>query len=155
MPRSIWGSTRMQISWRHDRRQLFLPVAVMPSISAPNASHSVTVTALLDTGATKTGLRPDFVTELGLAKRDRAPVQTANGTRLADLYLARLGMWPASPFDDLALKASSELPYVLDREFLIQSLLPDFPHQMLLGMDVLGLCEFRVSSTGIAELQLP
>ena len=127
-----------RIRWPHDRRQVFLPVAVMPSVSASNHSHSVTVTALLDTGATKTGIRPDFVATLGLAKRDRAPVQTANGTRLADLFLARLGFWPGEPGDDFVSKVATELPYVLDREFLIQSLLPDFPHQMLLGMDVLG-----------------
>lgn len=127
----------------------------MPSVSAPNQSHSATVTALLDTGATKTGIRPDFVAALGLAKRDRAPVHTANGTRLADLYLARLGFWPAEPSDDLAATAASQLPYVIDREFLIQSLLPDFPHEMLLGMDVLGMCEFHISSRGTAELHLP
>jgi hypothetical protein len=144
-----------RIKWKHDRRQLFLPVAVMPSVSASNHSHSATVTALLDTGATKTGIRPDFISMLGLEKRDRAPVQTANGTRLADLYLARLGFWPADLSDDLSEKAASELPYVLDREFLIQSLLPDFPHQMLLGMDVIGMCEFRVSSDHTAELDLP
>lgn len=144
-----------RIEWRHDRRQLFLPVAVMPSSSAANHSHSATVTALLDTGATKTGLRPDFITTLGLEKRDRAPVQTANGTRLADLFLARLGFWPLEAGDDVAAKVASELPYVLDREFLVQSLLPDFPHQMLLGMDVLGMCEFRMSSDGGAELVLP
>jgi hypothetical protein len=109
----------------------------------------------LDTGATKTGIRPDFVAALGLAKRDRAPVQTANGTRLADLFLARLGFWPSEPSDDLAAKITSELPYVLDREFLIQSLLPDFPHEMLLGMDVIGMCEFQVLSNGTAELRLP
>lgn len=144
-----------RIKWRHDGRQLFLPVAVMPSSSAQNPSHSVTVNALLDTGATKSGLRPDFIRTLCLEKRDRAPVQTANGTRLADLFLARLGFWPADPSDDLSHKVSSEMPYVLDREFLVQSLLPDFPHQMLLGMDVLGMCEFRMSCSGMAELQLP
>jgi hypothetical protein len=127
----------------------------MPSTSALNHSHSATVSALLDTGATKTGIRPDFVRALGLAKRDRAPVQTANGTRLADLFLARLGFWPAEPAEDIRAKAASELPYVLDREFLIQSLLPDFPHEMLLGMDVLGMCEFHVLSNGTAELGLP
>lgn len=127
----------------------------MRSATATNANHSVTVSALLDTGATKTGVRPDLITELRLPKRDRAPVQTANGTRLADLYLARLGLWPADIDDDLQSKSTSELPYVLDREFLIQSLLPDFPHQMLLGMDVLGMCEFQISSSGAARLQLP
>lgn len=144
-----------RISWGHDRRQLFLPVAVMPSASSPNPQHTVTVTALLDTGATKTGLRPDIVAELALSKRDRAPVQTANGTRLADLFLTRLGLWPSLLPDDPFESASSKLPYVLDREFLVQALLPDFPHQMLLGMDLLGLCEFSISSIGTAELQLP
>jgi hypothetical protein len=134
---------------------LFLPVSVMPSVTAANHTHSTRVTALLDTGATKTGIRPDFVTVLGLEKRDRAPVQTANGTRLADLFLARLGFWPADVHDNAQAKATSELPYVLDREFLIQSLLPDFPHEMLLGMDVIGMCEFHVSADGTAELGLP
>ena len=127
----------------------------MPSSTAENPSHSVTVNALLDTGATKTGLRPDLLERLDLEKRDRAPVQTANGTRLTDLYLARLGLWPAEADDDLSMKVNSELPFILDKEFLIQSLLPDFPHEMLLGMDVLGMCEFRISGNGTAELELP
>lgn len=144
-----------RIEWRHDRRQLFLPVAVMPSLSEPNSSHSATVNALVDTGATKTGIRPDFIRMLGLTKRDRAPVQTANGTRLADMFLARLGFWPADATEDVIEKSRAELPYVLDREFLIQALLPDFPHQMLLGMDVIGMCNFRLSNDGTAELTLP
>jgi hypothetical protein len=127
----------------------------MPSAAATNPTQSVTVKALLDTGATKTGLRPDLIAQLELSKRDRAPVQTANGTRLADMYLARLGLWPATSDEDLEKKAAAELAYVLDREFLIQSLLPDFPHQMLLGMDVLGMCEFHIYSSGSAELHLP
>lgn len=127
----------------------------MPSVSESNHSHSVTVTALLDTGATKSGIRPDFIKRLALSKRDRAPIQTANGTILADLFLARIGFWPSDPEDDLNAKVASEFPYVIDREFLIQSLRADFSHQMLLGMDVLGMCEFHVSSNGTAELQLP
>lgn len=127
----------------------------MPSVSAANASHSITVTALLDTGATKTGLRSDLVRRLSLPKRDRAPVQTANGTVLADMFLARLGLWPGSPETDVAEAVASQLPYVLDREFLVHALPPDFPHQMLLGMDVLGMCEFQMSSNGLAMLDLP
>lgn len=95
------------------------------------------------------------MSRLRLEKRDRAPVQTANGTRLADMFLARLGLWPAALDDDVGLKVNSELAYVLDREFLIQSLLADFTHEMLLGMDVLGMCEFRISRDGTAELDVP
>jgi predicted aspartyl protease len=143
------------INWRHDRRQLFLPVLVMPSASADNASHAVTIRALIDTGATKTGLREDLVKHLGLAKRDRAPIQTANGTLITDLHLARLGFWSAEIDEDVFQLSESRMPYVLDREFLVQALKPDFSHQMLLGMDVVGLCELAINSNGIARLVLP
>lgn len=144
-----------QVSWRHDRRQLFIPIAVMPSAASANASHSETVAALIDTGATKTGLRADLVQSLSLRKRDRAPVQTVNGTILADMHLARLGCWPANLDEDLAQKSVVDLPYIIDRKFLIQSLPADFPHQMLLGMDFIGLCDFRVHRSGVAELDVP
>ena len=143
------------INWRHDCRQLFLPLSVMPSASANNASHAITVRALIDTGATKTGLRQDIVKKLSLAKRDRAPIQTANGTIITDMHLARLGMWAADPSDDVFQLSASVMPYILDREFLIQSLRPDFSHEMLLGMDVIGLCEFEIRSNGTATLLLP
>lgn len=143
------------INWRHDRRQLFLPVSVMPSASADNASHAITVKALIDTGATKTGLRADLVERLGLAKRDRAPIQTANGTLITDLHLARLGLWTSQIEEDVFQLSRSTMPYILDREFLIQALRPDFSHEMLLGMDLVGLCEFQLRCDGTAKLLLP
>lgn len=143
------------IRWRHDRRQLFLPVAVMPSASAQNATHSIIARALIDTGATKTALRPDLVSKLGLIKRDRAPIQTANGTIITDLHLARVGLWPTEASHDVFERSEASMPFILDREFLVQSLRPDFPHEMLLGMDLIGMCHFRISSDGTAELILP
>lgn len=143
------------INWRHDGRQLFLPVSVMPSASAYNASHAITVRALIDTGATKTGLRADLIERLGLAKRDRAPIQTANGTLITDLHLARLGLWTCEMDRDVFQLSQSTLPHILDREFLIQALRRDFSHEMLLGMDLVGLCEFQIQCDGTAKLVLP
>ena len=144
-----------RIEWRHDLRQLFLPVSILPSASAGNASHSFTAKALIDTGATKTGLRADIIARLALPKRDRAPIQTANGTLITDLHLVRMGLWTSGLNDDTFAAAASRLPFILDREFLIQALRPDFPHEMLLGMDVIGLCEFTVRGDGTASLVLP
>ncbi len=127
----------------------------MPSASADNASHAIIVRALIDTGATKTGLRADLVQKLGLAKRDRAPIQTANGTLITDLHLARLGLWTSDVDEDVFQLSLSTMPYILDREFLVQALRPDFSHEMLLGMDLVGLCEFQIKCDGTARLILP
>ena len=64
-------------------------------------------------------------------------------------------MWAAGINDDVFQLSASTMPYILDREFLIQSLKPDFSHEMLLGMDVMGLCEFEMRSNGTATLLLP
>lgn len=144
-----------QIDWRHNRRQLFLPVAVMPSAHAPNAMHSVTVKALIDTGATRSGLHKDLVDQLALPKRDRAPVQTANGTMIVDLHQVRLGFWQTTLDHDLHSISSTTMPFILDRLFLIHALGADFSHQMLIGMDVIGMCDLTIRSDGVARLVLP
>lgn len=127
----------------------------MPSASAPNSSHSIIARALIDTGATKTALRSDLVTKLGLPKRDRAPIQTANGTIITDLHLARLGLWPTEIGEEPFARSLTAMPFILDREFLVQSLRPDFSHEMLLGMDLIGMCHFTISNDETAELILP
>lgn len=124
----------------------------MPSETAENRAHCLSVTALIDTGATKSCLRADKVAELVLTKRDRAPVQTANGTILRDLFLVRIGFWPSTDTDDDQPPA---FPTMLPQEFLVNSLDPLFSHEMLLGMDVLGRCDFRLSRDHRATLILP
>lgn len=64
-------------------------------------------------------------------------------------------MWAADLSEDTFQLSATTMPYILDREFLIQSLKPDFSHEMLLGMDVLGLCEFEIRSNGTAKLLFP
>ena len=144
-----------RIEWRHDCRQLFLPVSILPSASADNSSHAITAKALIDTGATKTGLRADLIAKLALPKRDRAPIQTANGTLITDLHLVRMGLWASGLENDVFATSASQLPFILDREFLVQALRQDFSHEMLLGMDVIGLCEFTTRGDGTATIILP
>lgn len=136
-----------RVDWRHDGRQLHLRVAIFPSASAANATHSIEVNGLIDTGATTSGLRLDLVAKLALKKRDRAPVQTANGTVLMDRYLARIGLFP-----DPASDEPKGGLFVFEREFLIQGLARDFSHEMLIGMDLISKCDFTVLRDARASL---
>jgi len=143
-----------QIDWRHNRRQLFLPVAIFPSLSAPNPHHSELITGLIDTGATASGLRPDIIAQLVLEKRGKRVVGTANGEIVADRFLVRFGFFPGS-FGELPFDLASSHPFVLDREFFVHALHPHFPHQMLIGMDLLGISDLNIDRSGKVRLVLP
>ena len=110
--------------------------------------HSIEVRGLIDKGATTSGLRLDLVASLGLRKRDRAPVQTANGTVLMDKFLARIGLRPDSQTD----QPNSVGLFVFEREFLLQGLARDFTHELLIGMDLISRCDFSILRTGQASL---
>ena len=110
--------------------------------------YSIDVRGLIDTGATTSGLRLDFVELLGLKKRDRAPVQTANGTVLMDRFLARIALRPDSP----AVQPTSGGLFVFDREFLLQGLARDFTHELLIGIDLISRCDFSMRRSGQASL---
>jgi len=144
-----------RIGWRHNRRQLFLPVSVFPSASAPNATHNVVANGLLDTGATTSALRRDLLSKLNLEKRERKPVQTANGTILADRFLVRLALFPGDYDGEAVGLGAGTAPYMFEREFLVHSLHATFPHEMLIGMDLLGMCDLTIGRRGTARLELP
>lgn len=85
-----------ELNWRHEGQRLVLPVAILPSVIAPNASEIDIVEGLIDTGATGTGLRPDVAERLALPGRGRRPILTANGDILVPEYRLRLGCFQAS-----------------------------------------------------------
>ena len=66
-----------------------------------------------------------------------------------------MGLWASGLENDVFATSASQLPFILDREFLVQALRQDFSHEMLLGMDVIGLCEFTTRGDGTATLILP
>src|SRR5689334_3026272 len=123
-----------EIRWRHSGHRLLLPVAVLPSAAADNPHAINVVDALIDTGATGTGLRPDIAAALAVPGRGKRRVVTANGDMLVPEYRIRIGFYCGDfPHDPLAEGS----PYVLEFGLLVHALREHFAYAMLIGMDVL------------------
>lgn len=143
-----------EIGWRHEGKRLVLPVAVLPSIVADNPHDLDLTEALIDTGATGTGLRPDVANRLAIPGRGRRRVLTANGDILVPEYRIRLGFYPGI-YTAEAQAPSGVMPYMLDLGLLAHALHEHFPYAMLIGMDVLQHCDLSIRRDRSAKLVLP
>jgi hypothetical protein len=141
-----------EIRWRHSGHRLLLPVAVLPSAAADNAHEIHVIHALIDTGATGTGLRPDVAAALAVPGRGKRRVVTANGDMLVPEYRIRIGFY-CGIFDEQPLAQGN--PYVLEFGLLVHALREHFGYAMLIGMDVLSYCDLRLGRDGSAALVLP
>ncbi len=112
------------------------------------------VEALIDTGATGTGLRPDVAQRLAIPGRGRRRVVTANGDILVAEYRIRLGFYPGV-FDGDPEALSSAMPHVLELGLLVHALRDMFHYPLLIGMDVLSHCDFEIKRDRTARLVLP
>src|SRR5689334_4437663 len=122
-----------EIRWRHGGQRLLLPVAILPSAASDNAQAIQVIDALIDTGATGTGLRPDVADALQIPGRGKRRVLTANGDILVPEYRIRLGFY-CGEFEGEPQAVGN--PYVLEFGLLAHALRPMFPYAALIGMDV-------------------
>jgi hypothetical protein len=141
-----------EIRWKHSGHRLLLPIAVLPSVAADNPNAIEVVEALIDTGATGTGLRPDIAAALGVPGRGKRRVLTANGDMLVPEYRVRIGFYCGS-FDEFPVPHGN--PYVLEFGLLVHALREHFAYPMLIGMDVLSQCDLSLHRDGSALLSLP
>lgn len=141
------------IKWRHNRERLILPTVVLPPAYANNASDSIRVDGLVDTGATGTGVRRDLADRLGLEAKGNRRVLTANGFLMADEFVFRVG-FVTGDYHDPQFDPGRELPFVLDREILGFELQAGFPYALLIGMDIIGGGDLTVSSNGEASFAI-
>ena len=141
-----------EIRWRHSGQRLLLPVAILPSAAADNAQAAEVVDALIDTGATGTGLRPDVADTLKIPGRGKRLVLTANGDMLVPEYRIRIGFY-CGDFDGQPEPQGN--PYVLEFGLLAHALREQFPYRLLIGMDVLSRCDLRLGRDLSAALSLP
>ena len=143
-----------EIRWRHAGQRLVLPVAVLPSLAAPNSSQMEIVEALIDTGATGTGLRPDVARRLEIPGRGRRRVLTANGDILVPEYRIRLGFYPGT-FEGEPNPPPTAMPHVLELGLLAHALRDLFTYPLLIGMDVLNQCDLEILRDRTVRLVLP
>jgi hypothetical protein len=143
-----------EIRWRHSGQRLVLPVTVLPSVAAANSTAMEIVEALIDTGATGTGLRPDVADRLQIPGRGRRRVQTANGDILVPEFRIRLGFFPGV-FESEADRPAAGMPHALEHGLLVYSLREFFTYPLLVGMDVLSQCDLELRRDRSARLVLP
>ena len=132
-----------RIEWRNDGRRILLPVVIL----APTPSTDLTGfegLALLDTGSTTSGVTARVAGSLGLAKRGKRPLGSAQGEGQAERYLFRIGVQPNTE--------APVFPFVFD-DIIGFELSDSFQFEALLGMDILRQCDFAMSRTGRCSLQ--
>lgn len=100
--------------------------------AGPNAEEDISklneFKAIWDTGASSTCISEGVIQTLELAKVDEKPIQTANGPRLAGLYLVNIYLPNKVIFPAVS---------VLDAEI--------FGADVLIGMDIIGRGDFAVT----------
>ena len=103
--------------------------------------------ALLDTGATTSGIKPTVVEALGLLGLGKRPIGLAQGEGQAQRYLFRVGLLPTA----LSGNDTPALPFIFDAVMGF-GLDVGFRFEMLLGMDILSQCDFQMTRWGRANL---
>jgi hypothetical protein len=133
------------IEWRCETGLIRLPVLILPPVPAV-AVEGEAVTALIDTGSTVSGVGPGTATSLGLARRGQQPIGSDQDPFEAGSYEFRIGLVP-----DYSPPNQPRRPFVFDPVVGIE--LPDhFEFDALLGMDVLGQCDFAMNRRGACRL---
>ena len=113
--------------------------------------RSEVVDALIDTGATGTGVRPDIAAKLHVRGRGRRLVSTANGDMLVPEFRLRLGFYPGF-FNSQASASSATMPTILDFGVNAHALREGFAYALLIGMDILSKCDFSMDRSGSCSL---
>jgi hypothetical protein len=130
---------------RIEQRRIILPVAVLGSRN-PSDLTFFEFKALLDTGATSSGIGPSVIEKPSLRSHQKKPLLVATELRMADYFLFRIGFLTPSNTD-----MTPAIPYVFtDTEGFSWKDQKEF--DLILGMDVLSQCDFTLSRTGQWQL---
>lgn len=128
------------VDWRYDGPRILIDVDVLRPTPASDLTAE-RVTALVDTGASSSGVAKSVAQRLRLPSIGKEPINTAGGTIMSDRYLFRI-----------AFPNPTGFPFVFDD--LTGFELTNFSHfQALLGMDVLRRCDFTMRRGGSCSLR--
>jgi hypothetical protein len=124
---------------RHDGRKITLPVAILKSDNPVDLTH-ICATALLDTGATSCAIAPHIIETLQLEPFERRHLTVATEDRLVDYFVFRVGLFDKEMF-------GNGIPFVFGetRGFGMRA---TTGFDVILGMDVLRQCDFKMDRSG-------
>lgn len=134
------------VEWQHDSRRIVLPVSIF-SAEAADITH-VGALALLDTGASTSGITRSIAHRLGLLGIGRRPITSARQVHLVERYLFRIGVRPTD--------SDAILPFIFDTAlgFELGDDIVAGGHRLdaVIGMDVLSQCDFSMDRGGRCRL---
>lgn len=133
-----------RIEWGHERRKILLPVLILAPFPVTDLTGAE-ATALLDTGSTTSGISTKLAQSLKLVGLGKRPLMSAQGQGHAERFAFRVGLKP----DRNEMNA---FPFVFDEVIGIE-LNNALEFSALLGMDILGQCDFRMDRNGFCSLQ--
>ncbi|MCX8474373.1 MAG: hypothetical protein MT490_01135 [Sphingomonas sp.] len=139
-----------ELSFRRGDRRILLPVRVL---GAENGSDmtSFAATALLDTGATASGLGPAVIEALALRSHMKKRLMSATEEVFADYYLFRIGFYTSEQMDHIE-ESVTQWPFVFPEVEGFSWRRPaDF--DVILGMDILSKCDIEIGRDGTCRLR--
>ena len=104
---------------------------------------------LLDTGATRSAVSTRLVQALALPVVGRRAVASARGENMHDLYMIRIGLY------GVGANTMPAYPHFLDGAFEVIDWADHPRFDVLIGMDVISLCELNLRRTGAFRLDVP
>ena len=134
-----------ELEFKRRGSRYLLPVAILKP-GAPTDLTTFSATALLDTGATISGIGPRAIAALGLRSFGKNRLRSATDEVFVDYFLFRIGFYTANQLAGAA-ESLSDLPFVFD-EIDGFSWLRDGDFDVILGMDILSQCDIALSRSG-------
>ena len=133
-----------RIKCKHDGRRIVLPVKILRADNLTDMTN-VDATALIDTGATVSGIHSKLAEQLDLRPVGKRPILTAHGLAHIDHYLFRIGLKPD--------EWTAPYPFIFP-EVIGLALSGSDHFDALIGMDILRHCDFCIDRDGNCQLNL-
>ena len=132
-----------RIEWRREQRRILLPVVLLRPFPVTDLSGT-DATALIDTGSSVSGVAIALAQSLKLIGLGKRPLKSAQGESQVERYAFRVGFKANGAH-------SSAFPFVFEEVIGIE-LTNAFEFNALIGMDILGQCDFTMDRTGRCSL---
>lgn len=139
-----------ELSFQRGKRRILFPVRVLAASNAADMT-SFAATALLDTGATASGIGPSVIDALTMRSHMKKRLLSATEEVFADYFLFRVGFHTTDQLSRIQ-DSLSEWPYVFEEvEGFSWRRATDF--DMIIGMDILSQCDLSFRRDGTCRLQ--
>ena len=133
------------IEWQREPRRVLVPAIILAPYPVTDLAGSEAM-ALLDTGSSVSGVALRVAEKLSLTRLGKRPLTSAQGQGQVERYAFRVGLRV-----DSGSPASPTFPYVFEEVIGIE-LTNAFEFDALLGMDILGQCDFEMLRDGRCRL---